>query len=74
MAEMKRYVILDGKGIVQNIVLWDGETTWTPPEGCTAEPCQPDVPYFVGLKPGEKPPEPPPDDGPPIEDDPPAVA
>ena len=36
MAEPKRYAVIDANGLVVNVVLWDGESKWTPPEGCTA--------------------------------------
>lgn len=28
---MKRYAVVDQAGNVQNVVLWDGERSWTPP-------------------------------------------
>lgn len=60
-AVIKRYAVLDGNGIIQNIAAWDGVTPWPAPEGCTVQECAVDIPYFIGLKPGEVPP-PPPDD------------
>lgn len=30
------YAILNAEGICINRVLWDGESEWQPPEGCTA--------------------------------------
>lgn len=30
-----RYVVVRD-GIVENVILWDGEADWTPPEGTTA--------------------------------------
>ena len=30
-----RYVIVED-GVVVNVILWDGVSDWTPPEGCTA--------------------------------------
>jgi len=30
---MQRYALLDSSGVVTNIVMWDGETDWSPPEG-----------------------------------------
>lgn len=36
MGVVKRYAIVDGAGLVQNVVLWDEETPWQPPAGCTA--------------------------------------
>lgn len=34
--DCKRYALIDGDGIVQNVVLWDGNLdTWQPPEGLT---------------------------------------
>jgi hypothetical protein len=32
------YAILDSSGRCINRVLWDGESDWQPPEGCTALP------------------------------------
>lgn len=32
-----RYAVIDdATQVVVNVVLWDGENDWTPPEGCTA--------------------------------------
>ena len=31
-----QYAILDSEGRCINRVLWDGESDWQPPEGCTA--------------------------------------
>ena len=33
MIYMKKYALIDNQNIVRNIVLWDGETEWTPPDG-----------------------------------------
>jgi hypothetical protein len=30
---MKRYAVIDGNGVVNNIVLWDEASAWQPPEG-----------------------------------------
>lgn len=30
---MKRYAIIDSTGKVDNIILWDEASQWTPPEG-----------------------------------------
>lgn len=35
---MERYVIFNENGEAENIVLWDGESEWTPPEGTTIVP------------------------------------
>ncbi len=36
---MNEYLIVDGTGTVENVVVWDGDTgTWTPPAGTTAYP------------------------------------
>jgi hypothetical protein len=32
------YAILNADGICINRILWDGETDWQPPAGCTAVP------------------------------------
>ncbi len=42
MAEPSRYGVLSGTEVV-NVVLWDGETEWTPPDGCTAVACPDNV-------------------------------
>lgn len=31
----KRYVVIDDAGIALNTIIWDGESDWSPPEGCT---------------------------------------
>jgi hypothetical protein len=33
---MKTYLVIDAGNLVQNAVLWDGVTAWTPPPGYTA--------------------------------------
>ena len=30
---MKRYAIVNAKGIVDNVILWDEAAEWSPPEG-----------------------------------------
>ena len=30
----KRWVVINASNIVVNVVVWDGETGWSPPEGC----------------------------------------
>lgn len=35
---MGRYAVIDEKGIVQNVIEWDGIANWKPPEGCTLKP------------------------------------
>lgn len=37
-----RYAIVDSSSVVVNLVLWDGVTPWTPPEGCIAVHLEPD--------------------------------
>lgn len=32
---MKRYAIIDSNGLVDNIILWDEASSWSPPEGMT---------------------------------------
>jgi hypothetical protein len=32
------YAILNAQGQCINRILWDGESAWQPPEGCTAVP------------------------------------
>lgn len=41
-----RFALVDSNNVVQNVVLWDTATTWTPPAGLTAvaigsTPCAP---------------------------------
>jgi len=31
-----KYIIVDADGLITNAVEWDGESDWSPPEGCTA--------------------------------------
>lgn len=33
---MAKYAVIDGNGLVVNLVDWDGVSAWAPPEGCTA--------------------------------------
>ena len=35
MIYMNRYALINNQNIVENIVLWDGEPNWTPPENMT---------------------------------------
>lgn len=32
-----RWAVIDQNNIVVNIVIWDGEKPWSPPEGCRVE-------------------------------------
>ena len=32
---MKRYAIINSNGLVDNIILWDEASQWSPPEGMT---------------------------------------
>lgn len=34
---MKRYAVINEEHEVVNVILWDGEAEWKPPEGCTVE-------------------------------------
>lgn len=29
-----RWAVIDSNNIVVNVVIWDGVSDWTPPEGC----------------------------------------
>lgn len=40
-----RYVLVDGEGRVENVVLWDGQSEWTPPPGMSAA----EAPSGVGI-------------------------
>ena len=31
-----KYIIIDADGLITNAIEWDGESDWSPPEGCTA--------------------------------------
>ena len=31
-----KYIIIDADGLITNAIEWDGESEWSPPEGCTA--------------------------------------
>lgn len=53
------YAVLNNEGVCINRVLWDGETDWQPPEGCTAVP-DPDGTYQIYVEPQPEP-EPEPD-------------
>ena len=33
---MSNYAIVETSGNISNVVIWDGETEWLPPEGTTA--------------------------------------
>jgi len=33
---MQRFALIDGGGLVQNVILWDGCDDWSPPEGMIA--------------------------------------
>lgn len=33
--QIQRYAVVDDAGTVVNIIMWDGVSPWTPPEGCT---------------------------------------
>lgn len=33
---VQTYAIINSSGVVENIILWDGESNWEPPAGCTA--------------------------------------
>lgn len=30
----KRFAVCDKNGVVQSVIIWDGNTQWSPPEGC----------------------------------------
>lgn len=36
------YAIINNK-IVENVIVWDGVSEWTPPENCEIVPLQPEV-------------------------------
>ena len=62
-----QYAILNADGVCINRILWDGETDWQPPDGCTAvaDPCnlhliyvepqpEPDLDPLASLTPEQK--------------------
>lgn len=49
-----QYAILNAEGICINRVLWDGESNWQPPEGCTAV-ADPDNLYPIYQEPQPEP-------------------
>lgn len=50
-----QYAILNAEGICINRILWDGESNWQPPEGCTAV-ADPDNLHPIYAKPQPEPP------------------
>lgn len=32
------YAVVNASGLVINVIMWDGESVWTPPEGCYPVP------------------------------------
>lgn len=34
------YAIIDQTGLVVNVTIWDGTSSWAPPKGCTAVPLE----------------------------------
>ena len=30
------YAVIDSSGLIVNVVVWDGQSEWSPPEGCMA--------------------------------------
>lgn len=49
-----QYAILNSEGRCINRVLWDGESDWQPPEGCTAV-ADPDNLYPIYKEPAPEP-------------------
>lgn len=35
---MARYVVLNSEGNADNVIVWNHDTEWSPPEGCTIVP------------------------------------
>lgn len=52
-----QYAILNAEGICINRILWDGESDWQPPEGCTAV-ADPDNTYPIHQEPQPEPTDP----------------
>lgn len=38
---VEAWAVLDSNGWLVNVILWDGDATWSPPPGCTVEPYDP---------------------------------
>jgi len=38
MDNLITYAIIDANGVCVNRIIWDGNTEWTPPDGCIAIP------------------------------------
>jgi hypothetical protein len=46
---MNRYALVNiATALVENICVWDGESPWTPPEGCEAAVIPADQPVGIG--------------------------
>ncbi len=45
---MDSYAVVDGTGLITNIIEWDGESEWTPPEGNTSVLCGNDTECIIG--------------------------
>lgn len=39
MMEAENYAVVDDDGNIVNVIIWDGVSQWSPPEGCTAVRC-----------------------------------
>jgi hypothetical protein len=51
--ENERYLVVTADGIVNNIVMWDGNPDWSPPAGCIALLADehPELDPFAGVDP-----------------------
>lgn len=45
---MDNYAIIDDAGLIINIIEWDGESEWAPPEGNTAVLCENEGDCVIG--------------------------
>jgi hypothetical protein len=45
--DISKYAVIDN-GIVVNVVIWDGESDWSSPVGCSIKQLPPDSPVGVG--------------------------
>jgi hypothetical protein len=52
----QNYLMIDGDGVVQNCIVWDGETPYEPPMGWILEPLQQGEYYEFGKQRGITPP------------------
>lgn len=37
--EAENYSVVDDDGNIVNVIIWNGVSKWSPPDGCTADRC-----------------------------------